>query len=179
MIDFHAHLDLYPDPLSVVREISARGMYVLSVTTTPSAWKGTSALVQAGSRIRTALGLHPQLAHLRFGELELFDEYLPQVMYVGEIGLDGGPEYKQHWPAQLAVFDHILGPARPQAEEFCLYTAAAPLRRCLIVWKLFKALARRSCTGSLVAHVSLSAQSRWAAGSASVRLCWRPRRHEV
>ena len=109
MIDFHAHLDLYPDPLSVVREISVRGMYVLSVTTTPSAWKGTSALVQAGSRVQTALGLHPQLAHLRFGELDLFDEYLPQVMYVGEIGLDGGPEYKQHWQAQLAVFDHILG----------------------------------------------------------------------
>lgn len=109
MIDFHAHLDLYPDPLSVVREISARGMYVLSVTTTPSAWNGTSALVPPGSRIRTALGLHPQLAHLRSGELALFDEYLPQTMYVGEIGLDGGPEYKQHWQVQLAVFDHILG----------------------------------------------------------------------
>lgn len=108
MIDFHAHLDLYPDPLSVVREISSRGMYVLSVTTTPSAWKGTSALIQLGSRVRTALGLHPQLAHLRSGELALFDEYLPQAMYVGEVGLDGGPEYKQHWQAQLAVFDHIL-----------------------------------------------------------------------
>lgn len=87
-------------------------VYVLSVTTTPSAWKGTSALVQPGSRVRTALGLHPQLAHLRSSELKLFDEYLPQAKYVGEIGLDGGPEYKQHWQAQLAVFDHILGACR-------------------------------------------------------------------
>lgn len=109
MIDFHAHLDLYPDPSAVVREVVARGMYVLSVTTTPSAWKGTSALEQPGARVRTALGLHPQLAHLRASELSLFDEYLPQAPYVGEIGLDGGPEYKRHWQTQLAVFDHILG----------------------------------------------------------------------
>ena len=109
MIDFHAHLDLYPDPASVVREVTARGMYVLSVTTTPSAWKGTSALVQPGSRVRTALGLHPQLAHLRSGELALFDELLSEALYVGEIGLDGAPEFKRHWQVQLAVFDHILG----------------------------------------------------------------------
>ncbi len=112
MIDFHAHLDLYPDPASVVREITARRMYVLSVTTTPSAWKGTSALVRHGSRVRTALGLHPQLAHLRSGELALFDDYLPDAMYVGEIGLDGAPEFKRHWQVQVAVFNHILGSCR-------------------------------------------------------------------
>ncbi|MDB5971105.1 MAG: hypothetical protein JWQ90_3555 [Hydrocarboniphaga sp.] len=83
-------------------------MYVLSVTTTPSAWKGTSALVGPGARIRTALGLHPQLAHLRSGELPLFDEYLNESMYVGEIGLDGAPDYKRYWQTQVAVFDHIL-----------------------------------------------------------------------
>lgn len=108
MIDCHAHLDLYPDPAAVVREAVDRGMYVLSVTTTPSAWKGTSALAKPGERIRTALGLHPQLAHLRAGELSLFDEYLADSPYVGEIGLDGGPEYKCHWQAQVTVFQHIL-----------------------------------------------------------------------
>lgn len=108
MIDFHVHLDLYPDPEMIVKEIAKRGMYVLSVTTTPSAWKGTSALATSGSRIRTALGLHPQIAHERVGELPLFDLHLRETMYVGEIGLDGGPEFKQHWQAQVKVFDHIL-----------------------------------------------------------------------
>lgn len=108
MIDFHAHIDLYPDPQGIVREIAERGMYVLSVTTTPSAWKGTSALALPGSRIRTALGLHPQIAHERVSELPLFDLHLKKTMYVGEVGLDGGPEFKQHWQAQVAVFDHIL-----------------------------------------------------------------------
>lgn len=112
MIDFHAHLDLYPDPKMIVKEIVERGMYVLSVTTTPSAWKGTSALATPGSRIRTALGLHPQIAHERVGELPLFDLHLHETMYVGEIGLDGGPEFKQHWQTQLTVFDHILNACR-------------------------------------------------------------------
>lgn len=108
MIDFHSHLDLYPDPTAVAKECSAQGIYVLSVTTTPSAWKGTSALVVPGSRIRTALGLHPQIAHQRRSELGLFDTYLPDTAYVGEIGLDGAPEFKKYWDDQIAVFEHIL-----------------------------------------------------------------------
>ena len=77
MIDFHCHLDLYPNPVQIVREVRAREMYVLSVTTTPTAFEGTSALASDAPRIRTALGLHPQLAHERKGELALFDELLP------------------------------------------------------------------------------------------------------
>lgn len=108
MIDFHAHLDLYPDPHGAARECVARKLYVLSVTTTPSAWAGTAVLTKHAPRIRTALGLHPQLAHERKGELLLFERLLPQVRYVGEIGLDGGPEYKCHWPDQERVFTRIL-----------------------------------------------------------------------
>lgn len=83
-------------------------MYVLSVTTTPAAWEGTSALAHGSPRIRTALGLHPQLAGERKGELALFDALLPRVRYVGEIGLDGAPEFRSSWKDQLAVFEHIL-----------------------------------------------------------------------
>lgn len=108
MIDLHCHLDLYPDPARVVLECRRRGIYILSVTTTPSGWKGTSALAGDAPRIRTALGLHPQLAHERRNELPLFDELLPHVRYVGEVGLDGAPEFRQHWQSQLSVFDHVL-----------------------------------------------------------------------
>jgi TatD DNase family protein len=108
VIDFHAHLDLYSDPASVVREIDRLQMYVLSVTTTPSAWPHTSEIGQKASRVRTALGLHPQLAHLRYTELSLFDELFEKAKYIGEIGLDGGPEFRQHWERQIEVFDHIL-----------------------------------------------------------------------
>ncbi len=59
-------------------------------------------------KIRTALGLHPQLAHQRSHELELFDTLLPEAKYVGEIGLDGSKGFKEHWDIQLKVFRHIL-----------------------------------------------------------------------
>jgi TatD DNase family protein len=108
MIDFHCHLDLYPDPQAVVRRAAASGVYVLSVTTTPRAWKKTAALSAGLPRIRTALGLHPQLAHERHGELALFEEFLGQTRYVGEVGLDGSPEMKQHAAIQRKVFDRIL-----------------------------------------------------------------------
>lgn len=108
MIDFHCHLDLYPDPHAVARECIDRGLYVLSVTTTPSAWAGTAGLATDAPRIRTALGLHPQLAHERKQELPLFEQLIEKTRYVGEIGLDGAPEFKRHWDDQMLVFTRTL-----------------------------------------------------------------------
>lgn len=108
MIDFHCHLDLYPDPKKEVSDAVAAGIYVLSVTTTPKAWVRTAQLAKGHKRIRTGLGLHPQLAHERHGELGLFEELLPRVRYVGEVGLDGGPEYRAHRDRQQQVFERVL-----------------------------------------------------------------------
>lgn len=106
MIDLHCHIDLYPDPASVAAACETKQTYVLSVTTTPSAFNGTKALERG--RMRTALGLHPQLARERKSELPLFEELLPSVRYVGEIGLDGSPECRPFWDDQVEVFERIL-----------------------------------------------------------------------
>lgn len=108
MIDFHCHIDLYPDPKKVVELIDEAKIYVLSVTTTPKAWSKTNLLSKGKPRIRTALGLHPQIAHERLNELGLFDRLINETKYVGEVGLDGTSEYKFHLPAQLQAFKHIL-----------------------------------------------------------------------
>jgi len=81
---------------------------VLAVTTVPSAWRGSWRLVQNERRIRLALGFHPQLAQERIGELSMFDEILPDAPYVGEIGLDGAPEFRKHFLQQMHVFEHLL-----------------------------------------------------------------------
>lgn len=104
----HCHLDLYKEPKDIVYECDKKGLYVLSVTTTPQAYIGSNRLVSGCKRIKTALGLHPELAHLRYEELGIFDVLLPQVKYVGEIGLDGGVEYKKYAEIQLKVLRHIL-----------------------------------------------------------------------
>lgn len=108
LIDFHCHLDLYPDPAATARKAVEDGIYILSVTTTPSAFAGTSALAPTGGRIRTALGLHPELAASRRCELRLFHDLLPTAEYVGEVGLDGSPPHRDTLPTQAEVLHEIL-----------------------------------------------------------------------
>ncbi|WP_083403500.1 Qat anti-phage system TatD family nuclease QatD [Curtobacterium sp. MCBA15_016] len=112
MIDFHCHLDLYPDPVNVATAALDRNVGIVSVTTTPSAWPGTADLGSKYANVRTALGLHPQLAEEREHELRQFDRYLIETDFVGEVGLDGSPELRATWDAQLRVFRHILRSTR-------------------------------------------------------------------
>lgn len=108
MIDFHCHLDLLKDPHRAAKTIDKAGIYMLSVTTTPKAFLKTAAIAKEYKRIKTALGLHPELAHLRASELSLFDRLISETRYVGEIGLDGSSDYKIHFDVQKQVFRHIL-----------------------------------------------------------------------
>lgn len=108
MMDLHCHVDLYPDHETVLKDIENSGFYVLSVTTVPSAYNGTKRLTEKLSNCRTALGLHPQLAHVRSNELELFDTLVSDTRYIGEIGLDGSKGYIEHFELQQVVFEHIL-----------------------------------------------------------------------
>lgn len=108
MIDFHCHLELYSDPLAAAKRCAAKQMDVLSVGTTPSAFLGTRRMAQGYPTIRTALGFHPHLAAQRISELETFDMLLSETAYVGEVGLDGTPEHRKTWDAQIRVFRHIL-----------------------------------------------------------------------
>lgn len=108
LIDTHCHLDLYEDPKGVADEAARRGVYVISMTTTPTAYIGTKALEPPGSRIRTAIGLHPELASDRQHELEIFRRHLPSTRYVGEVGIDGSTPHKHTVDRQGRVLMSIL-----------------------------------------------------------------------
>lgn len=108
MIDVHCHLDLYPDPQAVIAECVRRRLYVLSVTTVPSAFNGTAALAPKNSRIRTALGLHPELAATRASELPIFECLLSRTRYVGEVGLDGTRDHRGTLETQRGVLADML-----------------------------------------------------------------------
>jgi TatD DNase family protein len=84
----------------------------MSVTTTSSAWGGTIKVAGDCNSIKTAIGLHPQLAHERYKELSLLQSILPQTRFVGEIGLDGGPTFKKYYDKQLDVLRKILETVR-------------------------------------------------------------------
>ncbi len=108
MIDFHCHIDLYADPAAVLAEAEARGVYVLAVTTTPKAWKGNRKIIGELKRIRSGLGLHPELIAERHSEVALWEHFLSETKYVGEVGLDGSPAYKQSWELQRQTLARIL-----------------------------------------------------------------------
>ncbi len=108
MVDFHCHLDLYKDPQAVVARCVRQHLYVLSVTTVPSAFEGTEALATNADRVRTALGLHPELASTRMNELPLFETLLSRTRYVGEVGLEGSKSHKKSLDIQSGVLKDIL-----------------------------------------------------------------------
>ncbi|WP_316355217.1 Qat anti-phage system TatD family nuclease QatD [Devosia sp.] len=108
LVDFHCHLDLYPDFEKLVSECDRRGVYTLAVTTTPMAWQRNNELAGRTTHVRAALGLHPQLVAKYAGEIELFEKLLPEAKYVGEVGLDASPAYYASFEQQRAVFERVL-----------------------------------------------------------------------
>jgi TatD DNase family protein len=107
-VDFHCHLDLYPNHAEAVAERERDKVFTLTVTTTPLAWARNQELASATKYVRAALGLHPQLVAERAGELSLWEKLLPQARYVGEVGLDAGPRYYRSIDLQKKVFERVL-----------------------------------------------------------------------
>jgi TatD DNase family protein len=107
-VDFHCHLDLYPDLSAAIAQCDRRRAATLAVTTTPKAFTRNRQFAANSQFVRVALGLHPQLVEERAGELNLFERLLPETRYVGEVGLDAGPHHYRSLEMQKRVFRTIL-----------------------------------------------------------------------
>jgi TatD DNase family protein len=107
-VDLHCHLDLYRDHEALVTECDGEAVATLTVTTTPKAWPRNREIAAGSRHVRVALGLHPQLVAEREGELALFERYLRDARYIGEVGLDAGARFYRSFAAQERVFEHIL-----------------------------------------------------------------------
>jgi TatD DNase family protein len=107
-VDFHCHLDLYPDHEAAIARAEAARIYTLTVTTTPKAWPRNQELTRHTRYVRAALGLHPQLVAERAAELPLWERHLAETRYVGEVGLDAGPRFYKSLEAQRHVFQRVL-----------------------------------------------------------------------
>ena len=108
LVDYHCHLDLYPDYERKFSDCDSAKIATLAVTTTPKAWPRNKELAARFPHVRAALGLHPQLVGERAAELQLFEKLLPEARFVGEVGLDASPRYYASFAEQKRVFQHIL-----------------------------------------------------------------------
>ena len=109
LVDTHCHVDLYPDPAAVVREIERRRVYTIAVTNTPSVFLRLCEIVGDARYVRPALGLHPELAVERHRELSTFEALLPRTRYVGEVGLDYQTTVDAERATQRRVLATIIG----------------------------------------------------------------------
>jgi len=108
MIDFHCHLDLYKDPISLLPEVKRHCRFVLAVTTSPRAWIKTSQVFSGIDCISVALGLHPEILTDKIKEQELFLTLIPKSQFLGEIGLDGTERNKDSLELQIDFFKEAL-----------------------------------------------------------------------
>lgn len=116
-VDFHTHLDLYPDLARAIAACDHQRVATLAVTTTPKAFERNVELSAGSEFVRVGLGLHPQLVADRHLEIDLFERLLPQTRYIGEIGLDRGPAHYRSFELQQLVFSRILRACAEQGDK--------------------------------------------------------------
>jgi TatD DNase family protein len=107
LVDFHAHLDLYPDFPAVYEECQSNNVATLGVTTTPFAYPKNLEAAHAYSLVKIALGLHPQIVGQRHASISEFERLSPNAKFIGEVGLDAGPAHYGTFPDQEKIFRRI------------------------------------------------------------------------
>ena len=108
LVDYHCHLDLYPDYEAQFRACAENRIATLAVTTTPRAWPRNRELAEAFPFVRAGIGLHPQIVETHAHELSLFERHLPESRHVGEVGLDASPAFYKSYEKQRQVFEAVL-----------------------------------------------------------------------
>ncbi|WP_194727271.1 Qat anti-phage system TatD family nuclease QatD [Noviherbaspirillum malthae] len=108
MIDFHSHLDLYPNGLALAREVNERNKFTLVVTTSPRAYHATSRVFTGLRNIKVALGLHPEVADSKVGELDALVGGVAGARFIGEVGLDGSSRFRKNLAVQERIFQAVL-----------------------------------------------------------------------
>jgi TatD DNase family protein len=110
VVDTHCHLDMYEDPIAVVRRAAAADVGIVAVTESPAAFKNLRLrLGKSITNVTIALGAHP----LKVGQLSefqkaLFLRLLPDAAFVGEVGLDFSNKGLASKRSQVAFFERLL-----------------------------------------------------------------------
>lgn len=117
LVDFHCHLDLFPNHEEEFKQCAQQQIEILSVTTTPRAWKRNKELAAGNGLLRIGLGLHPQLVAEGHNEIELFEKLLHETRYVGEVGLDAGPQFYKGYDSQRKAFERVLRMCAEQGDK--------------------------------------------------------------
>jgi TatD DNase family protein len=129
VIDFHCHLDLYPDGLMFAQEVNRRNEFTLVVTTSPRAYRATSRVFLGLKNIKVGIGLHPEVAVAKQGELGDLIGGIAHTRFVGEIGMDGSTRFRDSLSVQESIFQAALAECgRWQGRVMSIHSRSAERR---------------------------------------------------
>ncbi len=106
LYDTHYHLDLQKSRYEILKEIEAKGVYVIAVTNLPPLYEKLNKEIDS-KFIRTALGFHPELIGQYQKYIPDMWRLLPEAKYIGEVGIDlkTGKESKN---LQISFFEELI-----------------------------------------------------------------------
>lgn len=108
LVDAHCHLDLYPDLPVLIDQIERQRIHTIAVTNAPSVFGRCRESVASTDFVYPAIGLHPELVESHSRELPMLLDLLPDVSFVGEVGLDYQTNDEELREQQRSVFAAIL-----------------------------------------------------------------------
>ena len=125
LIDTHCHVDRFPDPMAVAEDCERQRVVTVAVTQLPSHYQMAVQHIGEMQFVRPALGFHPLTVAGNESELPLFLSLLPDVQFVGEIGLDSSQEGASSRSEQLRVFRAIAAGLAAKQKFVTLHSRGA------------------------------------------------------
>lgn len=108
LIDTHFHLDMYRNHKKIFSYLNEKKIYTLCMTNSPGVYISCKNMYSKGKYVRFAMGFHPLNKELREKDIQDFLGLLPNVDYIGEIGLDFSNQKGLSKEIQIKHFDKII-----------------------------------------------------------------------
>lgn len=125
MIDTHCHFDMLDNPETYISNMSQAGHTIIGMTNCPKHFMDGFPHVSKYSRIRLALGFHPQVACEILNQLPLFLELSNKTSFIGEIGLDFSKNFINSKDAQREAFAKICQILSTQKKIISIHSVKA------------------------------------------------------
>ncbi len=125
MIDTHCHIDLYKDPIQILKECESESIVTIGMTNLPSHFEMGYPHLLPFKKIRLALGMHPLYAEHHASEFNGFIKNLSRTSYIGEIGLDFSRDGITTKEIQVESFRKILKELKDKKKILSLHSRKA------------------------------------------------------